>query len=295
MFIRNVLRSIVPSYDSLTQVCSPATLLIFSSSIPNLPFLNPTWPTSSSSPDLPLTCEHYPNVKDWYRQDWLAHVKQSGNSADITEVIHRKTLISKGINKTMLYLENIKGKAIDGYRLGDICAHAWAIWTDFQSISHLPELMQRWLVCIVIKCVQDSLNLGFAITNGKLTSLLLKVILLGIINMAKKDDSMAKFKQPLTMEPLRAPSKKAKITLSSSNGPYFSNSMVQKPLTKKFRDILVTLAPEPISTIPDTNNLIVVTEIDDNEIGLINDLNNVPGAEDGQGKNIFSFSCWHSR
>ena len=63
---------------------------------------------------------------------------------------------------------------------------------------------------------------------------------------------------------------------------------------KKFRGISVALAPEPILM---TNNILVVTEIDDNEIGLINDLNNVPGAEDGhgQGKNIFSFSCWHSR
>ena len=47
------------------------------------------------------------------------------------------------------------------------------------------ELMQRWLVCIIAKCVRDSLNLGFAITTGKLTSLLLKVILLGIITMAR--------------------------------------------------------------------------------------------------------------
>jgi hypothetical protein len=175
--------------------------------------------------------EHYPNVKYWYRQDWLAHVKQSGNSADVTDIIRGKTLISKGINKTMLYLEDIEGKAIDGYRLRDIRAHARAIWTNFQSIGRLPTTWGRADAEIAgvyrRKMCSKFFEFGLCDNDWKADLLATESYPSWYNNHVKgnavRDDSIANFKRPLTMGPSGAPSKKAKVTLSYSNVPDFSN------------------------------------------------------------------------
>ena len=136
----------------------------------------------------------------------------------------------------MLYLEDNEGKAIDGYRLRDICAHAWVIWTDFQSISHLPTTWSKAdaEMASVYCCKMCSRFFEFGLCHNNWKADLLATESYpswynnhGKVN-AVKDDSMAKFKRPLTMELLGAPSKKAKVTLSSSNGPDFSNFIGSK-------------------------------------------------------------------
>ena len=136
----------------------------------------------------------------------------------------------------MLYLEDNKGKAIDGYRLRDIRAHAWAIWTDFQSINCLPT---TWggadtEMASVYHCKMHLRFFEFGLCHNDWKADLLATESYhswynnhGKVN-AVKENSMAKLKWPLTMEPLGATSKKAKVTLSSSNGPDSSNFIGSK-------------------------------------------------------------------
>ena len=99
---------------------------------PSLPML------SSSSPEIQLKRENYPNAKFWYRQDWLNHIKEGGNTTVIGEVVRGKSLISKGINKTARYIEGADGKPVDGYKVRDIRSHAWATWANFQTAGRAP-------------------------------------------------------------------------------------------------------------------------------------------------------------
>ena len=96
------------------------------------------------SPDALLKREDYPNVKFWYRRDWLNHVKDGGSSTDVgTESVRGKTLMSKGINKNAKYIEDADGEPVDGWRLRDIRAHARAIWASFQTVGRAPSTWGR--------------------------------------------------------------------------------------------------------------------------------------------------------
>ena len=53
--------------------------------------------------------------------------------------IRGKSLIAKGINKTVKYIEDIEGKSVDGYKVKDIRSHARAIWMNFQTASRAPS------------------------------------------------------------------------------------------------------------------------------------------------------------
>jgi hypothetical protein len=99
---------------------------------PSLPVL------SGSSPEIQLKRENYPNIKFWYRQDWLNHVKEGGNSTDVGEAVRGKSLMSKGINKTAKYIEGADGEPVDGYKIRDIRSHARAIWANFQTVGRAP-------------------------------------------------------------------------------------------------------------------------------------------------------------
>ena len=54
------------------------------------------------------------------------------------ESVRGKALMSKGINKNAKYIKGADRKPVDGWKLRDIQAHAWAIWTSFQTIGHAP-------------------------------------------------------------------------------------------------------------------------------------------------------------
>ena len=99
--------------------------------------------SSSSSADIQLTRDNYPNVKFWYRQDWLNHIKEGGNSTDVGEVVRGKSLMSKGINKTAKYIEGVDGKPVDGYRIRDIRFHARGMWANFQTVGRAPPTWGR--------------------------------------------------------------------------------------------------------------------------------------------------------
>jgi hypothetical protein len=96
------------------------------------------------SSDVPLKREDYPSVKFWFRQDWLARVKEAGNSTDLGEgAVRGKSLMSKGVNKNAKYIEDTDGNPVDGYRLRDIRAHAWEIWANFQTVGRSPPSWGR--------------------------------------------------------------------------------------------------------------------------------------------------------
>jgi hypothetical protein len=98
-----------PSHSLVQQSRSPVASL---SSSPFLTghslagSLNSAFPMPSNSADIPLKHEDYPNVKYWYKHDWFNHIKDNGNATDVGMANRGKTLISKGINKTMKYIEN---------------------------------------------------------------------------------------------------------------------------------------------------------------------------------------------
>ena len=39
----------------------------------------------------------------------------------------------------MKYIEDIEGNPVDGYRVTDICSHAWGIWVKFQIANCAPS------------------------------------------------------------------------------------------------------------------------------------------------------------
>lgn len=98
---------------------------------------------SGSSREIQLKREDYPNVKFWYRQDWLNYIKEGGNSTDVGELVRGKSLISKGINKTAKYIEGADGEPVDGYKVRDIRSHARAIWANFQTVGRAPPTWGR--------------------------------------------------------------------------------------------------------------------------------------------------------
>ncbi len=108
-----------------------------------LPFLNnPSF--STHPPGTSLDPINYPNIKFWYRKDWLNFLKDGGNSTDVgIEPIRGKTLMSKGINKNAKYIEDADGKPVDGWRLRDIRSHACAIWESFRSVGRAPSTWRR--------------------------------------------------------------------------------------------------------------------------------------------------------
>jgi hypothetical protein len=111
--------------------------LLTGPSLTGSPFL--TGSTFSVPVNTQLKREDYPAVKYWYKQDWLIHLKNSGNTTDMGMAIRGKSLIAKGINKTVKYIEDIEGNPVDGYKVRDIRSHARAIWASFQTIGRLPS------------------------------------------------------------------------------------------------------------------------------------------------------------
>lgn len=95
--------------------------------------------TFSVPANSPLKREDYPAVKFWYKQDWLNHLKNNSNATEMGMPIRGKSLIAKGINKTVKFIEDIEGNPVDGYKVRDIRSHARAIWTSFQTIGRLPS------------------------------------------------------------------------------------------------------------------------------------------------------------
>ena len=125
-------------------------------SLPGSPFLTPSFAglplnlnghslpvLPGSSPEIQLKRENFPNVKFWYRQDWLIHIKEGSNSMDVGEVVRGKSLMSKGINKTAKYIEDANGEPVDGYKVRDIRSHARAIWANFQTVGRAPPTWGR--------------------------------------------------------------------------------------------------------------------------------------------------------
>jgi hypothetical protein len=115
------------------------------------PFLGPSLAGSSfltdsvfsapanSRPNTPLKREDYPAVKYWYKHDWLSHLKNNTDSADVGMAIRGKSLTAKGINKTVKYIEDMEGNSVDGYRVTDIRSHARGIWVNFQIAGRAPS------------------------------------------------------------------------------------------------------------------------------------------------------------
>lgn len=106
-------------------------------SLAGSPFL--TGSTFSVPVNTQLKREDYPDVKYWYKQDWLIHLKNGGNTTEMGMAIRGKSLIAKGINKTVKYIEDIEGNPVDGYKVRDIRSHARAIWASFQTIGRVPS------------------------------------------------------------------------------------------------------------------------------------------------------------
>jgi hypothetical protein len=96
-------------------------------------------PTFSVPANTLLKREDYPAVKYWHKQDWLNHLKTNGNTTDMGMSIRGKSLIAKGINKTVKYIEDVEGNPVDGYKVRDIRSHARAIWANFQTIGRVPS------------------------------------------------------------------------------------------------------------------------------------------------------------
>ena len=76
--------------------------------------------TSMSSPDValdqPLNHTDYPNVRFWFRRDWLNRKKEI---SVITKVIlmtePNKDRVPSGLNVTLCYVEGVDGVVVDGY------------------------------------------------------------------------------------------------------------------------------------------------------------------------------------
>ena len=138
--------------------------------------------------------QDYPKVKFWYRRDWSTF-KGANNSTEIgVEPVRGKTLMSKGINKNAKYIEDADGVPVDGYKLRDILAHARSVWESLKTIRRAPlswgkadaEVAQRYHHEVtVMKCVRSSLSLNYVKTTGKLTNLLLTIILPGTIPISR--------------------------------------------------------------------------------------------------------------
>jgi hypothetical protein len=72
-------------------------------------------------------------------QDWSKFLKNLGNSTDIEmEPVRGKTLMSRGINKNVKYIEDADGIPVDGHKLRDIRSHAWAVWESLKTIGRAP-------------------------------------------------------------------------------------------------------------------------------------------------------------
>jgi hypothetical protein len=126
------------------QVCPPSVSLpgsgppfLAGPSLAGSSFL--TGSAFSAPANTPLNREDYPAVKYWYKHDWLNHLKNNTDSADVGMAIRGKSLIAKGINKTVKYIEDMEGNPVDGYRVTDIRSHARGIWVNFQIAGRAPS------------------------------------------------------------------------------------------------------------------------------------------------------------
>lgn len=107
-----------------------------SMSIPNVPC------------DQPLNHNDYPNVRFWFRKDWINRKKETSGITKVNQSnVFTTTEQSKaskgrapsGINVTLRYVEDMHGVVVDGFRASEMRKFARAIWNQLEGKGKAPK------------------------------------------------------------------------------------------------------------------------------------------------------------
>ncbi|KAG6912857.1 hypothetical protein DXG01_011518, partial [Tephrocybe rancida] len=102
------------------------------------PVLSPS--ALSHTRDLPvLEREDYPDIKYWYRHEWVSAEKERKDSGDGREGATRgKSRAAKGENVMAQFVEDEDGNVVSGYVATQIRQHARALWNALVSRNAHP-------------------------------------------------------------------------------------------------------------------------------------------------------------
>ncbi|KAG6807409.1 hypothetical protein H0H92_007647, partial [Tricholoma furcatifolium] len=117
------------------------------------PLLTPTLPLMSTSDsythishpptvlDIPPRPQQkdYPNIKYWYKYQWLADKQALKDSGDSKKCAKGRARQAQGVNVMLRYIEDSNGKVVDGFMAQKIRKLARTIWQSFAESGILPS------------------------------------------------------------------------------------------------------------------------------------------------------------
>jgi len=102
--------------------------------------------SSSNVPwDQPLNRSDYPQVRFWFRKDWINRKKETSG---VTKVNHsnmfatteqNKGRAPSGLNVSLRYVEDVHGVIVDGFRASEMRKFARSIWNQLQGAGKAPR------------------------------------------------------------------------------------------------------------------------------------------------------------
>jgi hypothetical protein len=92
--------------------------------------------------DQPLNHTNYPNVRFWFRRDWINRKKETSGITNINQsntIKQNKGRAPSGLNVTLRYVEDANGVVVDGFRASEMRKFARAIWNQLQAAGKAPK------------------------------------------------------------------------------------------------------------------------------------------------------------
>jgi len=98
--------------------------------------------------DQPLNHNDYPNVRFWFRKDWINRKKETSGITKVNQsnafTTTEQSKASKGrapsgVNVTLRYVEDIHGVVVDGFRASEMRKFARAIWNQLEGSGKAPK------------------------------------------------------------------------------------------------------------------------------------------------------------
>jgi len=92
-----------------------------------------------SEDPLPLQQADFPDVKFWYKRDWLDSDEKKACEEGSQEGSRGKGRLAKNINVSMRFVEKEDGQVVDGDRASEIRIFAQSIWVTFEGLGIGPS------------------------------------------------------------------------------------------------------------------------------------------------------------
>jgi hypothetical protein len=101
--------------------------------------------TSNVPWDQPLNHNDYPQVRFWFRKDWINRKKETSSVTKVNQsntfptTEQNKGRAPSGLNVSLRYVEDVHGAVVDGFRASEMRKFARSIWNQLQGAGKAPR------------------------------------------------------------------------------------------------------------------------------------------------------------